>query len=181
MLSAVLILCMIGVVCFLETSCTLMLRVLFDELGGKVIVHLAPVGGLFQIHFEYPERTRRKKRKSRIDKKRLLRAVRREIDRQNLLKKLKIHLRLRAKIGLGDAAKTAQTCAFAGALAHAGCAALKNRAESLQAQLDVEPDFRKTLLRLRFFCMIEGKTGNIMAVAVKLPMMLLGGKITDER
>lgn len=181
MLPAALILIVIGVVYLLHTNCTLMLRVLFDELGGKVIVHLTLVGGLFQIHFEYPERTKRKKHKSRIDKKRLIRAVRREIDQQNLLKKLKIRLHLRAKIGLGDAAKTAQTCALAGALAHAGCAALKNRAESLKTQLTIEPDFRKTLLRLRFFCMIEGKTGNIMAVAVKLPMMFLGGKITDER
>jgi hypothetical protein len=154
----------------------LMLRVLLDEMGPAVIVHLYLIDGLVNIRFWFPAKNARKRRKSRIDRRTLLRALHREIERQNLLGKLRVALRLHVRLGCGDAAQTAMLCAGVGALAQGLLGWLKTAVSTVWQECRICPEFQKNTLRVQFSCMITAKTGNIIAVALMLPLKLLGGK-----
>lgn len=159
----------------------LMLRVLLDEMGAAVIVHLYLIDGLVIIRFRFPAKNARKRRKSRIDRRALSRALKGEIARQNLLGKLRVTLRLHVRLGCGDAAQTAMLCAGVGALTQGLLGWLKTAVSAVWQECRICPEFQKNTLRVQFSCMITAKTGNIMAVALMLPLKLLGGKNRHER
>lgn len=165
----------------LNTPCTMVVRALVDALGPVLFVHLYLVDHLILIRFRLPSQKRRKKRKNRRDAKDLRREVRKQIRRTRLLSKLDIRARLFVRLGTGDAARTALLCGAVRALMEMLYGPIGAQAKQASFDCEMIPDFRKTVFYLDFFCMITAKTGNIIAVAVLLPLKLLGGKIRHER